>query len=141
MIRNKERILKIYSDLDRFFSDLKAISLKNKEDLNDNLKFHATSMLLFSILQRTIDLGEEVIFTLGLPLPGSHKEVFEILSNAKVVTKEELEKLKFMVNFRNLIAHQYYAFGDADIFEVYSNLGIITKFVEKSKKVFRENEK
>lgn len=135
---NTERITKIYSDLDRFFTDLKEVKITQKSDLEDKLKFHAVSMMLFSILNRTIDLGEEIIVVKQLPLPDSHKSVFEILAKEKIIVKEEEEKLKFMVNFRNLIAHQYYAFDENDIYEVYSNLNIVTRFIDKSKKLFKE---
>jgi len=134
---SNERIIKIYSDLDRFFTDLKKINLTKKSDLEDMLKFHAVSMLLFSILNRTIDLGEEIIAFKHLPLPDSHKSIFEILAKEKIISKEDEEQLKFMVNFRNLIAHQYYAFDEADIFKVYSNLDIISKFIDSSKKLFK----
>ncbi len=132
---NKDRILKIYSDLDRFFFDLKEIKSDEKMELVD---FYASSMLLFSILQRTIDLGEELILELNLNLPDSHRDVFETLAKAKIITKEENEKLKNMVSFRNLIAHQYYEFEKKDIVKICKDLNVITNFVEKSKKQFKK---
>lgn len=134
---NNDRLIKIYSDLNRFFLDLKAINITSSNDLTENIKYHAVSMLLFSILNRTIDLGEEIILKKGFSLPDSYKSVFEILNKEKIISNEDYQKLREMVNLRNLIAHQYYAFDENDIFKVYSDLDVISKFITTSQSIFK----
>ncbi len=134
---NNTRLIKIYSDLDRFISDLKVINITSCKDLEDNIKYHAVSMLLFSILNRVIDLGEELILNKGFALPESYKSVFEILNKEKIISNDEYQKIREMINIRNLIAHQYYAFDDKDIFNAYQNLAVIIKFINRTKSIFK----
>ena len=58
---NKERLLSIIRDIERFFCDLDSINVRKIEDLASNGRFYAVSMLLFSLINRAIDLGEEIV--------------------------------------------------------------------------------
>jgi hypothetical protein len=65
-----ERIARIISDIEKYLRDLEELDIKEAKDLADKRNFYAISMVLFSILNRTIDLGEELVMAnnLGMPL-------------------------------------------------------------------------
>ncbi len=46
---DRERLGKIFSDIERYFSDLEAMGIKSVKDLEDKKSFYSASMLLFSI--------------------------------------------------------------------------------------------
>ena len=60
-----ERIGKIISDMQRYLKELKDYNL-SIEELHDSKTYHASSMLIFAILNRLIDLGSEIISPFGV---------------------------------------------------------------------------
>ena len=42
------------------------------------------------------------------------------------------------MNIRNIIAHQYYEFGETDIYDIIKDINIIKQFVDKTKKKIKE---
>lgn len=74
-----ERIGKIISDIERYFRDLEleGLNIKNVEDLEDRKDFYAISMVLFSILNRAIDLGDEIVMANNLGMPSTYKEILD----------------------------------------------------------------
>jgi len=77
-----ERIGKIISDIERYFRDLEleGLNIKKVEDLEDRKDFYAISMVLFSILNRAIDLGDEIVMANNLGMPSTYKEIFRLLT-------------------------------------------------------------
>ena len=56
-----ERIGIILSDLEKYFIDLDQMKIKNAADLQEKSRFYASSMIIFSIINRTFNLGEEIV--------------------------------------------------------------------------------
>ena len=77
-----DRIGNIVADVNRYFRDLEKLSITKEEDLKDIKTFYASSMVVFSIINRAIDLGEEIITTFDLGYPTKYREIFDILENA-----------------------------------------------------------
>jgi len=74
-----ERIGKIISDIEKYFRDLKELKIEKIEDLKDKRNFYALSMALFSILNRTIDLGSEIVIANNLGMPSTYRDIFSLL--------------------------------------------------------------
>lgn len=62
---------------------------------------------LYLICQATIDFAEALISYLNLRTPSTYGEIFEILGEQKLISKEMVLKMKKMTGFRNILAHAY----------------------------------
>jgi uncharacterized protein YutE (UPF0331/DUF86 family) len=133
-----ERIGKIISDIERYFRDLEGLNIKNVEDLEDRKDFYAISMVLFSILNRAIDLGDEIVMANNLGMPSTYKEIFRLLTRNKYIGKDMGEELSNLVFYRNLLSHEYYDLTEEDVLEVFKKISIVKKFVERIKEVLKE---
>ena len=71
---DRERIVKIVSDLEKYFRDLEELKIEEIADIEAKMHFYALSMVLFSILNRTIDLGNEIVMANNLGMPSTYKE-------------------------------------------------------------------
>jgi uncharacterized protein YutE (UPF0331/DUF86 family) len=66
---------------------------------------------LFLLVQDAIDLATHLIAARGLGVPTSHRDSFEILTKAGVLTPESASAMAALASLRNRIAHSY---GDLD---------------------------
>ncbi|MEM7827029.1 MAG: HepT-like ribonuclease domain-containing protein [Candidatus Aenigmatarchaeota archaeon] len=111
-----ERIAQAIADIEKWFKELKKLDIKRLENLDDSRNFYTASMLIFSIINRTIDIGEELIAIKRLGFPSSYREIFEILEKNRVIDEELMKKLSRLVFYRNLFAHEYFSFSKKDVF-------------------------
>ena len=112
-----QRIGKIIGDINRFQDDLKGLNVKNTKDLQDKKNFYSVSMLLFSILNRCIDLGEEIVSAQNLGTPTTYRDIFVLLSRKKIITTTLEQRLSSLMRLRNALAHEYEDFTEKDVFE------------------------
>jgi uncharacterized protein YutE (UPF0331/DUF86 family) len=66
---------------------------------------------LFLLIQDSIDLAAHLIAARGIGIPTSHRESFEILARAGILSREVATGMAAMASLRNRIAHSY---GDLD---------------------------
>nr|QNO43691.1 hypothetical protein FICJDHNH_00031 [Methanosarcinales archaeon ANME-2c ERB4]QNO43954.1 hypothetical protein AECFJODE_00007 [Methanosarcinales archaeon ANME-2c ERB4]QNO50652.1 hypothetical protein BCJHFGCD_00006 [Methanosarcinales archaeon ANME-2c ERB4] len=64
-----ERLTKIISDIYRYLDYLERIEIKDPRDLDDIRNFYAVSMILFTLINRVIDLGDEIVTSRNLGVP------------------------------------------------------------------------
>lgn len=131
---DKERIGRIVGDIDRFFSDLDALGIKDVRDVEDKKTFYAASMLLFSLINRAIDLGEELITANHLGTPATYKDVFFLLYRAKLINSGLKDDLVELSSFRNLFSHEYHSFTPEDILDAHARIGAVRELVKRAKK-------
>jgi uncharacterized protein YutE (UPF0331/DUF86 family) len=68
------------------------------------------SIVLFNIIQSIqacMDIGAHIISDAGWGIPGSQSDLFEILSQNKIITKALSQRMIKMIGFRNRIVHEY----------------------------------
>jgi uncharacterized protein YutE (UPF0331/DUF86 family) len=133
-----EQVTKIIADIERYTKDLQDLGIEGRDDLDDRRNLYAVSMLLFSIINRSLDLADEVILTNRLGMPQSYREIFDILRRRGYIDKGLAEEMAALVFYRNMIAHQYDDLTDDDLFSLYERLGTITRFVDRMKEIIRE---
>jgi uncharacterized protein YutE (UPF0331/DUF86 family) len=131
MVYDIERIGAMVSDVQKYFKDLESMAVRGISDLDDKKNFYSLSMLLFSIINRAIDLGEEIISAENLGTPATYKDIFQILQKNRVIDKDLGKKLSGLVSYRNLLAHEYHGITERDLFNVYARIDIVKVFVEK----------
>ncbi len=132
-----EKITSIIKDIEKYEKDLDSVGVKSIKDLDDLKNFHACSMICFSILNRVIDLGQEILIKEDLGMPNRYADIFLYLSKAGLMNKKEAEELAELINFRNIIAHAYFEVSKKNVFEVMKKISLIDKFIEKIKKRIR----
>jgi len=87
-----ERISAIISDIGRYRNDLLDLSITSPADLHDKRTFYAASMILFAILNRTIDLGNEIIIAHGFGVPTTYRDIFTILEKENMTERDLAKK-------------------------------------------------
>ena len=132
-----ERIGKIISDIEKYLRDLEELKIEEIEDLEDKRNFYALSMALFSVLNRKIDLGSEIVMANNLGIPSTYRDIFKLLSKNGFIDKVLEKELSRLVFYRNLLSHEYYDLTERDIFDVLRRIGVIKQFVEKIKELLR----
>lgn len=68
------------------------------------------SVVLFNLIQSIqacIDIGSHIISDSEWEAPGSQADIFEILSQKKIITKPLSQRMIKMIGFRNRIVHEY----------------------------------
>jgi len=135
---DREQVTKIVADIERYTKDLEELGISRRDDLEDRRNLYALSMLLFSIINRTIDLADEVVITNRLGMPSSYGEIFSLLSRKGFIDHELGEQMAALIFYRNMIAHQYDDLTDDDLYALFERLGTITRFVDRMKEIIRE---
>jgi uncharacterized protein YutE (UPF0331/DUF86 family) len=135
---DREQVTKVVSDIERYTKDLQELDIRAREDLEDRRTLYALSMLLFTIINRALDLADEVIITNRLGMPQSYKEIFDILRRRRFIDRDLAEEMAALVFYRNMIAHQYDDLTDDDLWALLQRLDTILKFVERMKEIIRE---
>ena len=133
-----ERLTKIISDIYRYLDDLERIEIKDPRDLDDIRNFYAVSMILFTLINRVIDLGDEIVTSRNLGVPGTYREIFNLLERGKVIDKELASDLSNLVYQRNILAHEYHNLTEEDVFRTYRRVPVIRKFVERVKENIKD---
>lgn len=131
---DRERIVKIVSDIEKYMNDLEEMGIKTADDLAGMEKYYATSMIMFSLLNRVIDLAQEVVVGRKLGMPSSYREIFRILRERDFISKEMLGEMEKFVNLRNALSHEYYRISPAEIFRAVKNISFARKFVGEMKR-------
>jgi uncharacterized protein YutE (UPF0331/DUF86 family) len=134
---DKVKISKILSDIRRYFRDLEEQKVKKLEDLRRKDKFYSCSMLVFSLVNSAIDLGNEMISAKKLEMPHSYREIFEILSREGIIDKKMENDLIELVRIRNAIAHRYFIVTPKRLFISFQKLESLKKFAKKVEEITR----
>lgn len=126
---NKERINFIVEDINIYFEKLKKIA-PTKENLDKDEKFLSTSMAIFQILNRTIDLADEIVKIEKLGYPLQIKDLFIFLEQKKIIDKTLERKLKDLVIARNKFSHRYGNINKEEILLILKELNYVKDFVK-----------
>ena len=131
---DKERLAKIIADLERYLGDVDKLGVKTSNDLNHPAKFYSLSMLIFSLINRAIDLGDEIVSAKKLGMPEKYRDIFHLLLKNKIIGLEMEKAFSGLVHVRNLIAHEYQSFTEKEVYSAYQKLPVIKQFIVVIKK-------
>ena len=135
-----ERVAVMKADAEHYLDELEAIGVNSREDLKNRTKYYAASMLLFSIINRTIDLGEELLKVEEIKkMALSYREVFNLLQKNGTISGDLHSKIDKLVKTRNCLAHEYERFDDLDIYSVYEGMSAIREFLDIVDKKVKES--
>ncbi len=135
---NKERIVIMIRDIERFFTDLDKFQIKSESDLYPFDKFYGVSMVLFSIVNRAIDLGEEIVTYKKLGFPNKYREIFELLHKNKIISERLSLDFSDLIHFRNLAAHEYQTLKEKEVYIAFQRMKAVNDFIAVIKKLLQE---
>ncbi|GEM_PF-2477843 len=74
---------------------MNALEIEKIEHLEDMRNFYAASMILFSMLNRTFDLGSEITIANNFEIPSTYRDIFKIRKNHSM-----FDLLKLLFTFK-----------------------------------------
>lgn len=131
------RINKIIYDIEKFSKALKDRQIGSIEDLKNEEKYYAVSMILFSIINRAIDLGDEIVAALNIGIPSTYRDIFFLLRKNDYISVEMFNELNTLIYDRNLLSHEYQDFDEMDIFDIMQRVNVVNSFVDKVKELVK----
>ena len=135
-----EKLNKIIKDIENYFLKLRNINL-TKENIEIDEKFFSSSMLMFSILNRMIDLAEEIIVKNEFGMPSSYEQYFELLRENGLIDKFLENELRKLVKDRNLFAHDYYNMDRKQVLNISKRIYNVEDFIRKAKEIVKRETK
>jgi len=134
----KERLISKIEELDGFFKDLGTIKLEDpKLDKVGNL--HGTAMLLFSIINATLDLADDIKIANKLGKNNKYSEIVELLEQNKLIDEDAAFDLNFLISQRNILAHEYGRVSKGTIFDVWEKINSVYSIIELAKDTIRKD--
>jgi uncharacterized protein YutE (UPF0331/DUF86 family) len=130
---DKPRIASIISDMEFYIERIRRMKISAVQDL-DELRFYASSMIMFNILNRMMDLAGEIVASNNFGNAESYLKLFIILEREKIIDKKMLSPLDELVKLRNNFSHQYEKIDETSILEGIRKLKIIEDFIEEVKR-------
>ena len=129
---DKEKKQIIIKKIESYFKEIEDMNIKNIKDLN-LVKLRAVSMDIFSIINLTIDLGNEIIFSLNMGFPSEYKEIFTIIRRKGIIDEKLENELKDLIILRNKISHKYGDLTEKEIFDSIKKINVVKDFIKKIK--------
>ena len=131
---DKQRIGMMIDNIEEYNKDLEKYKIKTKNDLNDKKTFYASSMIVFSILNRVIDLGNEIILNDHLGSPSTYEDVMPKLVKGEIMNDKEAKELNKLIKKINIFAHFYGEINREDLYNIINKLNLVDNFIKKIKK-------
>lgn len=134
---DKERILNTIKIIQEYIDLIKKrnISIADESENDKNFRYMGISMAFFTILNKTIELAEELVDSLELKyVATTYMENIEILYKNKLLDENQYKIFKSFVSYRNEIAHEYEEIKNVEIDWCLKNLDFISDFIKIIKK-------
>ncbi len=130
-------MIRLASIIERIEKHKSAAKELAKEDLSKYLVFDALAMECFQAVNSAIDLGELLVSEKKLGFPAKYREIFEMLLEAKLISRNAFEKIKRLIFLRNLISHEYYTITQKELKEMAELLECLNELTESAKKLHK----
>lgn len=135
---DREQLSSMVRDIERYLSDLSEIGVEDRADLERKEAYYAASMLIFAIMNRAIDIGNEIISgSESIPVPGAYRETFDILSKNKVISPGLAADMGRLMKYRNIIAQEYYRLSTKELFMLIKDVHRAEDFIKEIKKFLK----
>jgi len=116
---NREVVLDRISIIKNSLKRLKEISKLSKQEFKNNDDYFAIAEHhLRRSLEAVIDLGRHICVKEDLGQPQDYTEVFDILNNGGVLSKEFTESIRGMAGYRNRLVHMYNQIDREEIYQI-----------------------
>jgi len=128
---DEKRLNFIIEDINIYLKKLENFKI-TKENLKSDEKFLASSMAIFQVLNKSIDLGEEIVTSENIGYPLKLRDIFDFLEDKKIIDEKLAEKMKEFVLMRNKFSHRYEKLDEKDILKfAEEDKRYVVKFIEE----------
>jgi uncharacterized protein YutE (UPF0331/DUF86 family) len=124
-----ERISLIIDDVNMYIGKIEGMKLLSMKNIDD-LHFDACSMNCFSLLNKLIDLSEEIVRGREMGTPFKYRDLFDILASANVIDEKMAKEIGDLIILRNRFSHRYDAIKEKELLNFIKNIGKIKNFVK-----------
>lgn len=132
MFDDKQRIIFLISTIKENLDFIEEEKIIDVEQLKKSKKdYLSISMALFTIQNKLIELGEELIDNLNKNIyPKTYGEVVDSLFEEKIINKEQYKLFRDFISYRNEIAHEYEGITQNEIFWCIKHLDFVKDFLK-----------
>lgn len=134
MVYDLQKMGNLIAEIKKYLNELRSYNIKEISDLEDGKTYNASSMVVFAILTKVIDLGGEIINAEELGAPNRYSDIMTILAKANVINKKRADELNKLVAQRNVLAHFYGDIKEKDLLSLIKEMRIVEDFVETVRK-------
>ena len=135
-----EKLTIMIKDIEKYFAELENFGL-NEKNVGDTKTVYASSMAIFGIICRAIDLSEEVLVKNSLGVPRNYEEGFVKLGEKGLIDKKMSEELRKLAKERNFFAHQYFEVERKKVLKLSKEIYVVKEFVGRIKKIVEKQNK
>ena len=130
------KIISKLENLSEYYKILKDIQKVNKKSFVDDYHFYSLAERHLQLcIEIMLDVSKMIINAENLKKPEDNQNVFGVLGEEKVISKKLRDQLLGVVNFRNILVHDY---EKIDRKIVYDNLqSNIKQFIQFRKEIAR----
>ena len=129
-----EKTISVISDIEKYLADLESFGISSVTDLKGREKYYASSMVLFSLINRVIDLAQAILISKNLGMPGSYREIFSILTERGIIDQGMFDLMKRYIVLRNRLSHEYQRIDVKELFSGIRDAGSLKDVVSRLKK-------
>jgi|SRR3989338_3693215 len=130
-----QKMSKAIAEIEQYLQEIREYNITSAQDLKQDGKTrHATAMLIFAILNRISDIGEEIMIKEQLGIPNQYVDIMPSLAKANVINNEQADSLNKIMKKRNTLAHFYGDIAPEDVFMLLGRLSSIEQFLKTIKK-------
>jgi len=118
----RQKIFEKVYQLDEYLSNLKQLRKEIRSEKEFSADFHLYGLAeryLQLCCQTIIDISHLIIIEEGIEKPEAQKEIFSMIYEKKIISKELFLRLNGLAGFRNILVHEY---GKIDRKKVYKYL-------------------
>lgn len=116
--------------LDEYLKILKDTQKVNKKSFTSDYHFFGlTERYLQLSIEVLLDIGKLILAEKNFSRPDNTQEIFSILHDNKILSAKLTEKIQGIVNFRNILVHEYEKIDRNIVYEkLQENLNDFIKF-------------
>ena len=105
---DKSLVLRKIERIDAYLKQVRQKRDPGFEAFRKDIDLQSTVLFnLIQSIQASVDIGAHIISDSEWGVPGSQADIFEILAQHKIITKQLSRLMINMVGFRNRIVHEY----------------------------------
>ena len=137
---DKELIQLRIDVIERNLQEINSIKEEGYEKFSESFRDElAAKHALLESIEACVDIANHIIAVKGFRRPTDYKDVFKILQENKIISKELYVKLEEMAKFRNLLVHRYAEIETQKIFKIIKDdvrdvkefVNMILKYIKK----------
>jgi uncharacterized protein YutE (UPF0331/DUF86 family) len=116
---NIDRIRQIVGEVNLSLAKIENLSRVSEDEfLTSQEKIDSAKYNLIVAIEGSIDICNHIVAKAGGRAPCDYGDCFTVLSELGVITKDEADKLKKMVKFRNILVHLYFKVDNKKVYEI-----------------------